>query len=324
MPLKNKVLEILEKNRDSAVSGQELADGLGVSRTAIWKAINSLKESGHAIEAVTNKGYRLLKNSDVLSAEGIRPYLKDMYRGYAIEVFEELDSTSTYAKKLALDGGGHGTVILAERQYAGRGRLGRSFYSPEGRGLYMSVILRPEGSIAASMRITVAAAVAVCRAVAELTGRSASIKWVNDIFLDGKKICGILTEGVSDFESGMIESLVVGIGINVKGMDGQLPEELRQVVGSLFAEELSRNQLAAAVLNELYDLAQNLSDAALMKEYKEHSLVLGKRIFYKKDGRQYSGTAIDINEEGNLVVSTEEGTEVLRSGEVSLGSEQFL
>ena len=187
MSSKSKILQILEKNRETYVSGEELAQQLQISRSAIWKAISELKKEGYQIISVTNKGYCLSDETDVISAEGIGPHLtygsQDM-----IHVFKTVDSTNLVAKKMALEQAPHGTVVLSEEQTAGRGRMGRSFHSPAGSGIYMSFILRPNLISNDAVLITTAASVAVARAIEEVTQIHTGIKWVNDIYINGKRI----------------------------------------------------------------------------------------------------------------------------------------
>ena len=324
MSVKNEVLHILESNRGRNISGQELADTLMVSRTAIWKAINSLKDEGYMI-AAANKGYSLSTSSDVLSSEGIRLYLNEEFSNIPIVVYKTIASTNSEAKLLAVQNAVHGTTVISEEQTKGRGRFGRDFFSPSDSGIYMSIILKPKLNIENSVLVTTAAAVAVCHAIEKFTNDLPMIKWVNDIFLDNKKVCGILTEAVSNFEIGMVESVILGIGLNVKTDENQFPEELRKIAGSLFPEGITRNQIAAEIINEIMNLSENLEDQSLIEEYKEYSLVLGKIISYNKNGNLYSAKAIDINNQGNLVVENEQGeVSIIQSGEVTIGSRQIL
>lgn len=319
LSVKNQILQALEQNKGHVLSGQELANRFCVSRAAIWKAMKALKEEGYRIQATTNKGYCLEECSDMLSSVGTETYLSSKHSRCRIHSYDSIDSTNFHAKKIAVDGAAHGTVIMANEQTAGRGRMGRRFYSPADTGLYMSVILRPDGDIQNTMLITVAAAVAVCQSIEALTTRKPQIKWVNDIFLDGKKICGILTEAVSDFESGMVESVIVGIGLNVSTLPEQFPPELRSIAGSLFSNGITRNRLAAEIINRLLDMQENLSDSRLIEEYKKRSLLLGKEVSYCRNGQSHTGTAHDINAKGNLLVRHDSGDiSVLRSGEVSI------
>ena len=322
MTVKNKVLHILEQNKGESISGQELAEKIGVSRTAVWKAINSLKEEGYSIQGISNKGYLLSNSSDVLSAEGIKPYLKNEYKDIPITVYKTIGSTNTEAKLLAMQNALHGTIIMSEEQTEGRGRMGRNFYSPADSGIYLSIILKPKLNISDSVLITTAAAVAVCLAIDKFTHKDAKIKWVNDIFIDDKKICGILTEAVTDIESGTINSVIVGIGLNVK--TEIFPEEIKEIAGSIFDTKdkdnsFIRNQLSAEVINNVLTVCNDLTNRSFLKIYKERSMIIGEKIKYLKNNEWFEGYAEDIDEFGGLVVFHEDGhKEVLHSGEISV------
>lgn len=322
MSVKNEVLKLLEANRDRSLSGQELADHLGVTRAAVWKAVNSLKGEGYRICAANNRGYRLAEDSDVISAEGIRLELKKEYQNEEICVCKCLDSTNQEVKRRALEGAGEGFVVLAEQQTGGKGRRGRSFCSPPGTGIYMSVLFRPTAEQSGDVvLVTTAAAVAVCRAVRRVLGEEPEIKWVNDVYLRGKKICGILTEAVSDFESGRIDTVVVGIGINYRVPENGFPEELREIAGAVCTEDnlVPRNSLVAAVINELFDLYKGLSGKTFMKDYRKWSNVLGKEVKFSSGDSWEYGTALDIDENGGLIVRKKDGEKlVLRTGEITL------
>lgn len=319
MSVKQSVRTLLELNRDRYLSGEGIAAELSVSRAAVWKAVKSLQTDGYLISAVPNRGYRLLPESDVLSDAGIRLFLAPQYREIPLDIRELTGSTNQDAKVLAVGGAVAGTVVLAEAQTGGRGRLGRSFYSPAGPGLYLSVVLRPGLEFSDAVLITTAAAVAVSRAIESVTGLSPQIKWVNDLYLDGKKICGILTEAVSGFESGTIESVVVGIGINFRENPG-LPAELRDVVGALYAGSpaVTRNMLAGAVISNLLMLAESLPDRSFLQEYRTRSMVLGKSIRFLENGVWQDAVAVDLDEGGGLVVETASGRRTLSSGEISV------
>ena len=321
MSVKNEILHILESNKGKTVSGQELADMLKVSRTAVWKAINSLKDEGYSIESTTNKGYSLAKSSDMLSPEGIRLYLNEEFKNIPITVYKTIGSTNTEAKLLAVQNVRHGTTIVSEEQIKGRGRFGRDFFSPSDSGIYMSIILKPELNIENSVLITSAAAVVVCNAIEKFTNASARIKWVNDIFIDDKKVCGILTEAVTNFESGMIDCVVVGIGINVKTKNEDFPLELQDRAGSIFIDDDSfiRNRLTAEIINNLLKISKRLEDKGFMQAYKQRSMILGEYILYKKDNNWHEGYASDIDDYGGLIVYTSDGQKItLNSGEVSI------
>lgn len=320
MSVKTEVLHILETYKGKSISGQELAEKLGVSRTAVWKAINSLKEEGYEINGVSNKGYSLSISSDVLSSEGIRPFLNNEYKDIPITVYKTIGSTNTEAKLLTMQNAPHGTVILSEEQTSGRGRMGRSFYSPSDSGIYMSIILKPNLDISDSVLITTAAAVAVCVAIDKFTESEPKIKWVNDIFINDKKVCGILTEAVTDIESGTINSVIVGIGLNVKTEN--FPNEIKETAGAIFSSHNSnsiRNQLSAEIINNVLYMLDNLKNREFLKIYKERSMIIGERIKYLKNNQWYEGYAEDIDEYGGLVVFHDDGSkETLHSGEISV------
>ncbi len=236
-----------------------------------------------------------------------------------IFILETVNSTNTYAKELAQNGAKHNTIVIADKQTAGRGRLGRDFYSPSGTGLYMSIILRPDNAPLEPVALTIAAGVAVCRSIEKLYHKQSQIKWVNDIFLEGRKICGILAEAGTN--SGVIDYIVVGIGINISTQN--FPEELSAIAGSL-GDNINRSVIAGNVIAEFVRLQNLCGSRELIGEYKRHSLVLGKKIDFTKDGKTYSGVATDINNEGNLIVNLENGKIVtLKSGEISLHSKNF-
>ncbi|HWP50777.1 MAG TPA: biotin--[acetyl-CoA-carboxylase] ligase [Clostridia bacterium] len=323
MSVKKAVLAMLETHRAENISGEQMAQKLGVSRAAVWKAINSLKAQGYPISAATNRGYRLAEKSDLLSAEGIRPYILSQLKDKDIIVFETIDSTNLEAKRRAMLGGKHFTAIVADQQTVGRGRFGRSFFSPPGCGIYMSVLLKPTPQqLSDATLLTTAAAVAVCRAIETLTPLRPQIKWVNDIYLDGKKLCGILTEAVTDMESGVIESVVIGMGINFKQSEAALPEEVAAVAGTLFGSDqpaISRNRLVAEIFNELFPLWDGLSTRTFLTDYRSRSMLLGQEIVYSRGAEKYAATAEEIDDDGALIVRMGNGERVpLRSGEVSV------
>lgn len=332
MSTRANVLKALEENKGLTVSGEELASSLSVSRAAVWKAIQELRREGYPIEAITNKGYCLAKESDVLSAEGILPHIKADGMDSRIHVYKVLESTNLTAKKMALDGVPYDTVIIAEEQTKGRGRMGRSFYSPPSGGIYMSFILEPRFDTAKSVLITTAASVAVCKAIEKVTGISCQIKWVNDIYLNERKISGILTEAVTDFESGHIDHIVLGIGINYSTAKESFPKELSGIAGSLLDENdsgtMTRNRLIAEVINQILEINETLEDRAFIEDYKRRSFILGKeilvipRIKAEHSAEPAEGTpalAEDIDADGGLVVRYRDGSvQTLNSGEISI------
>lgn len=322
MSVKTELLSILEANREKDLSGEELAKKMGVSRTSIWKAVKALKNEGYEIEAANNRGYRLQESTDVLSEEGIRLELDKRYREFPIEVHKILDSTNVELKRRALDGAPHGLAMLAEEQTNGRGRMGRNFYSPAGTGIYMSVLIKPKLDGSDAVLITTAASVAVCRGIHKVLGIEPQIKWVNDVYLGDRKICGILTEAISDFEMGKIDSAIVGIGINYRTED--FPDELKDRAGCLTAEgHVPRNKLVAAVLNEFWNIYENITEREFMEEYRRRSNVIGKEVRFLEKNEWYQGKALDIDDDGGLVVECvcdtgEKVKRVLHTGEITI------
>jgi len=318
---RDEVLDFLWKNADSYVSGTELADRLSLSRTAVWKAIRQLRDEGYEIESQPNRGYRLRSVSDVLSAEGIARHLR--HKELRLQVYKTIGSTNTTLKALAAEGVEAGLALIAEEQVMGRGRMGRSFYSPPGSGLYLSLLLRPEMPAADATRLTACAAVAVSEAIEALSGKEAGIKWVNDIFVDGRKVCGILTEASVDCESGMMHYVIIGIGVNTHVPDGDFPEELRGIAGAAFgAEPVAelRCRLAAQILDRLMDYAPDPASPEVFEGYRSRSLVLGREINILALGREPEpATALGLDENYALRVRLPDGSErLLNSGEVSV------
>lgn len=318
MKTKNKILFYLEENVNSYISGQEIADQVGISRMAVWKAIRSLKDEGYLIDSVTNKGYRLLLQNDILSEEGIRKNLREEYKDNPIVVMESTGSTNSDAKKMGIDGALNGTIIVTNEQTQGRGRFGRTFFSQKGKGIYMSIIIKPSMDIEEVAFSTILSVVAVSRAIRKFTDESLDVKWVNDIYIKGKKVCGILTELISDIESGAVDFIVVGVGLNLNTSANDFPEEVRNIAGSLKISGVNRNKMIAEISMQIMDLFENFKTERIIEEYKEQQLLLGKNIRYEKNGDIIEGIAKDIDPFGGLVVDVKGKDVVLRSGEVSV------
>lgn len=316
MSVKEELFRILDKSGGKELSGQYLADSLGVSRTAVWKAVNGLKNEGCEIEAVRNRGYRMVGYCDLLTPETVARQLSPEYAERKIYVYKSVTSTNTVAKQMAAEGAKSGTAVIAEEQTAGKGRRGNSFYSPPKTGLYMSIILRSGELSAETDLYTVCAGCAVCGAIERLTDKKPLIKWVNDIYLDGRKLCGILSEVTSDIEIGCIDSIVVGIGINLTTDD--FPEIIKDKAGSL-GEDLPRSRVAAAVIEELFKCLGRSREENI-EDYKRRSLVLGKEVGFVQNGRECIGMAVDIDSSGQLEVKTADGLVTLNSGEISIKS----
>ncbi|MCX4257351.1 MAG: biotin--[acetyl-CoA-carboxylase] ligase [Oscillospiraceae bacterium] len=320
MPLKDKVLAVLEENKGKSVSGSEIARSVGMTRSAVWKAVKTLREEGYSICAVTNRGYCLSEESDFLSEPSIVPNLRTKALGHKIDVFKTIDSTNNFAKSLAQLGAVHGTTVVSEVQTQGKGRMGRDFYSPMGMGVYMSVILRPKLSVEHSLLITSCAAVAVAEAIEKVAGIECKIKWVNDIYAGGKKLCGILTEASVDVEQGGLEYAIVGMGINVQNVT--FPKNLTDVATSVKMESgksVSRSQLAAEILNCLEECLETIRDKSFLEEYRRRSNVIGMRIEVTHNEISEEMDCIGIDEIGRLLVRLDSGEEkALTSGTVRI------
>ena len=321
MAVKDRVLKELEYNRGKFISGEDLAFSLGVSRNSVWKAVKNLQDQGHEIIGVPNKGYSLNEISDVISAQGIEKYLASQEGLFHIEVHKQVTSTNDFLKNLKAS---EGRVIVAQEQTGGKGRLGRSFYSPEGTGIYFSLLLTPTIPIDEATAVTAAAAVAVAEAMEKLAGKEVQIKWVNDIYINGKKVCGILTEGVFDMENRRLGQVILGIGINLMEPLEGFPSELIPSAGGVFkdgeAPKDSKNLLIAEVLLRFWPYYKNLQDKNFLTGYRQRSMVTGKEILILR-GKETprKAKALDIDENFHLIVEREDGEiEHLSSGEVSI------
>ena len=322
MSTKEKVLQYLEQHKGESISGQDLADKLEVSRTSVWKAINGLKKEGYQIEATTNKGYQLSIDTDLLSEAAIVPLLSEALKGHRVIAHKTIDSTNLEAKRIVNEDPTFEGVILSEEQTKGRGRLGRVFYSPSESGLYMSLVLRPVADLDNATLITTAAAVAVCQAIETLTGKKPQIKWVNDIFLDGRKVCGILTEGIMDMESRTIGTIILGIGLNFRDPETDFPDEIQSIAGTLFDKKnaaVTRNQMVAEILNRFYLLYPDLVKRSYLDEYRKRCFVLGEQVTFPQGNETIEAKAIAIDNDGGLVVALPNGkTKILTFGEISI------
>lgn len=334
MSVKETVLKVLEENKGLVVSGQRIAEEAGASRSAVWKSISQLRDEGHIIEASTNKGYTLSSKSDLLSSDGIHGFCHSLPKEN-IFCFKSIDSTNTKAKQIATQGGATLALIVSEEQTNGRGRMRRNFFSPASSGIYMSLLIKPSFDISKSILVTTAASVAVCRGIASVLGLECKIKWVNDIFFQGRKVGGILTEGITDFETGHVEYIVIGIGINYSSPLQEFPDEIKEIAGSLLNStppkegesfsmvSKSRNELIGTIVTELITLLDSLTESDFLTEYRSRSLILGQQVIFSQqsDGKMVSefGKAIDIDQDGGLIVLLEDGTtRVINSGEVSI------
>ena len=324
MSTKNRILELFEQRRGESISGEHLAGILGISRNAVWKAVKELQKDGYSIVAVTNKGYCLSDENDIISIAGIKPFLSTKSQSFAdkIQIYKSLESTNKTAKEMAVAGAPHGTVIISDCQTMGRGRYSRSFFSPSG-GLYLSIVLRPEVlHFENPTLVTGFAAVSVCEAIESISKKVPQIKWVNDIFIDGKKACGILTEAVTDFESGGLDWVVLGIGINVYTRTEEFPTELQAIATSIYPDKKLlgvRNKLSAEIINRILGLEVLPSETEIFEKYKKRLMFLGKEITVIQNQTEYRATAIDVDSIGHLIVKNEKGEIItLYSGEIRI------
>lgn len=326
MTTKETLLSLLESQQGSFFSGEELAQELQVSRAAVWKAVNALRQEGFAIDAVTNRGYCLSREADVLSVQGIRKHLAPENQGCSITLLPTVPSTNAAAREQAEQGAPSGSLVLSRTQTRGRGRYGRSFFSPADTGLYLSILLRPSHtSPRQTVTLTAAAAVAMCQAIESVCDEAPQIKWVNDIYLKGKKVCGILTEAAFGLETGVPEYVVVGAGLNVYTPEGGFPQELQDTAGSLLSQRTAdvKNHLAAEFVNRFLSLAQAQPEDFL-EDYRSRSLVLGKRVTVLSGDKEQEALALGIDDSCRLVVRYDSGeTQTLSWGEIQILPEKI-
>lgn len=325
MQTRDKLLELLESNRGSYFSGETIARTLSLSRSAVWKAVKALQNEGYAITAVTNKGYCLSDDNDILSVQGMRKYLQPQLAELDITVLPAASSTNSVLREQAAGGIPEGRVILANEQSAGRGRSGRTFFSPAGTGIYMSLLLRPANCTAVqALQLTTMAAAAVCEAIDAVSAfeEKAQIKWVNDIYLHRKKVCGILTEGSFSLENGMLEYAVLGLGINLYPPKRGFPAELEPLAGAVLQAPKSdaKNRLAAEFLNRFYDYyAAPEALPNYIEEYRKRCFVIGKQVQLLSGRKPKTATVLDIDDQCRLRVRYENGAEeICSSGEIRI------
>ena len=293
------------------VSGEQIASSLGISRNAVWKNINSLRNDGFIIDSVSSKGYRISPDNNKMAPELIK------YDGEII-LLNQVDSTNHYAKTLASQGALSGTVIISESQTAGKGRMSRTFVSPTGKSLLMSIIIRPQFPIELSPLITSVAAVAVAESVETLADCHTQIKWVNDVFINNMKICGILTEASLGLEFSSLDYAVVGIGINVLNHDfGELNSHVSSIQ-QLTGKKINRNKLCETVLYNFNQRLNSITSKSHLPEYRRRELLTGNMISANVGNEKIIGKALGIDDNANLIVQTDSGIRTLASGEANL------
>jgi len=305
------VLAFLAEAGDAFVSGEAISGKLGLSRAAVWKHVEALREHGYRIDAVPARGYRLAAVPDRLTPLELRPLLNTHDLGQDLHCHEELGSTNDRAKELAAEGAEHGTVVLAETQTAGRGRRGRSWVSPPRKNLYFSVVLRPDLAPARAAELTLVTSVAICEALRQ-AGVEAGIKWPNDLFASGKKLGGILTELAADPDR--VQWVVVGVGVNVNARREDFPPELAELATSIALERgepAPRALFAAAcltALEEWLDLHEEQGFPAVLDAWRDRNVTLGKRVVVRADEGEHEGIAEDLDAGGALLVRLADGT----------------
>lgn len=319
--MKEEILRLL-RSADGYISGQELCNRFGVSRTAVWKAINQLKEAGYEIEAQQNKGYRLMAAPDLMTEAEIKSLMHTDWVAKEVLYFDTIDSTNTKAQELAEKGYQSGTLVVADKQESGKGRRGRSWVSPSGTGVFMTLMIKPDINPNNASMLTLVAALAVAKAITSVTGEEALIKWPNDIVVNGKKVCGILTEMNAQFD--YINHIVVGIGINVH--NESFPEEISQMASSLMIEaggkRFHRAQIIAETMSyfeQYYDTFLKTQDlSALVRGYDELLVNRNKSVRVLDPKEPFDGKAMGITPKGELIVDTWESRKLVSSGEVSV------
>ncbi len=320
---RERVYQLLQERRGKFFSGQEISKRLGVSRAAVWKSIDRLRRDGYIIDARTGLGYRLSAAPDVLVEREVRHFMRQDTVCPELRCLEEVDSTNSYLKREALQGAPHRTAVTANCQTAGRGRRERGFVSPAGKGVYLSVLLRPHLPPQSLLGATGMAAVAVCNAVERTAGVRPGIKWTNDLVLNGKKLCGILTELSVEGETGMAESLIIGAGVNVSQEPEDFGPEVAEIATSLAQEgyQVSLAALAAAMIEELYELGDALGGdiSRWVDAYRRDCVTLGKQVRLMWTNEQEEAAALDVDGQFGLIVQLRDGSRrTVRTGEVSV------
>ena len=318
------VEELLRNSNGDYISGEAMSQELGISRAAIWKQIQAMREAGYQIEAAPRKGYRLAAVPDLISSELISGYLGEHPWAGNIHYLDTVGSTNTFLKQMAEEGAPHGTVVIAGEQTQGRGRLGRSFVSPKGCGIYLSALLRPESPPDRLSHVTALAAVAAADAIERVTQVHTEIKWPNDLVAEGKKLVGILTELSVEWETARTQYLVIGIGINANHTMEDFPGELQGTASSLAllsGRRVERGRLAAELIRNLSNVQPEDSVAChlALEKYRKRCLTIGKRIQVLRAGQSRTGFAVDVSSDFGLLVRYDDGSsELVNSGEVSV------
>ena len=320
--LKEKILNVLEQKKGAVVTGGQLANYLGVSRNAVWKSIHSLSKEGRQIVSIPNVGYKLMETDDTLSKQFIRSKLSTSFVGQSLEILPTIHSTNQYLKEADATKLDNGFTIIADEQLQGRGRRSRTFISSKGEGIYLSILLKLSGRRNDIRLMTICAAVAVSKAIERVCEVKAEIKWVNDVFYNGKKICGILTEAVLSGELQELDTVVVGMGINT----GSIPSEIQDIATSIKAETGLcgiRNDLAAELLNQFeaayLDYTERGKERNLIEYYESRLFIKGRQIIVLDLDTEYPATVMGIDDTGALIVKDDTGAiKHIVTGEIKL------
>ncbi|MBP2650354.1 MAG: BirA bifunctional protein, biotin operon repressor and biotin/acetyl-CoA-carboxylase ligase [Firmicutes bacterium] len=321
--MRSEILEMIRKIPGQYLSGEEISRRFTVSRTAVWKHIQALKSEGYDIEAHSRLGYRLRQSPDLLLPGEIEAHLKTKTLGRNIYYQAEFEtSTNDVAKQMAAIGCPEGQVVVGETQKGGRGRLARNWFSPYSKGIWFSIVLRPNFRLQDAPKCTMMAAVAINRAIKKVANINSGIKWPNDIMFGGKKLVGILTEMSAEVD--VINYVIIGVGINVNISNDDFPSELQMVATSLMlatGTSVSRLELLLAVLVELeivYNEAVEHGFSRILDQWRTQSVTLGRNVDVYGFGSSFSGLALDIDDDGALLVQTDNGVEKVVAGDVSI------
>ena len=320
MSIKEQILSILNNNVGMVISGEELSLKLGVTRNSIWKAVNGLKIDGYDISSYSSQGYVLNRRADIFSCEEVKKHLSFPAD---IIICDEASSSNNIAKEMAENGAPEGTVVAVKSQTNGKGRMGRSFISKSEGGLYFTLILRPKISPDKALDITVLTAVAVCDAIKETSGKDAQIKWVNDVYINDKKCAGILCEAQFGFETGMLDYVVVGVGLNVLTPKEGFDSEISNIATSIFENEAPcgyKSLLLGTVINNILKLYHGIEKREYIDSYRKNSNLIGKEVDVYVGNEIIAGTVSDIDENARLVVNTKDGVRAFSSGEARVRS----
>lgn len=327
MNTRESILKKLSECKGEFISGEAIRHDLNISRIAVWKHIINLREDGYHIEAVSNRGYRLKGLCDIYDKSAVASQLNTKLLGKNLIFLDEVDSTNNQLKRLSVAGSEEGTTVIARMQRAGRGRRGRVWCSEDGKGVFMSVLLKPDIPPDEVQAITLAASSAVCKVIEPYTNIKPGIKWPNDILLQEKKVCGILTELVAEPDT--LNSIILGIGVNVYGKKEDRPDDIKEIATSLSEHsdiEISISRLVVGILEELEDLYLDFlgrgSTSKFLDIWRYFSVTLGSNIIVNQAGKEWQAKALDILDNGCLLVETHDGKqEAISSGEISIRRE---